>query len=203
MTKALGKQQSETKQRILDAALEALRTEGFAGATSRTIARIGGFNQALIFYHFGSVDAALLAALDASSEARLRQYRGALEQAGSISELLTLAADIYREDRESGHTAVVAQMVAGSLARPELAPQLVQRMEPWIAFCEEAIAKTLGQSAVREVVPARDLAYALVTFYLGVNLVTHLDRDARQTEALFERVVALAPMLEQLLASAD
>ena len=43
-----------TKQQIARAALEALRTEGFAGATSRAIGRIGGFNQALIFYHFGT-----------------------------------------------------------------------------------------------------------------------------------------------------
>jgi len=199
MTKSIDKQEGNTKRRILDAALEALRTEGFAGATSRAIARIGGFNQALIFYHFGSLDAVLLAALEASSQARLERYRNALDQASSISELIQLAADIYREDRQSGHTAVVAQMVAGSLARPELAPQLLQRMETWITFCEDAIAKTLGPSPAAEILPARDLAFALVTFYLGVNLVTHLDRDSSQTDSLFERAVALAPLLEQLL----
>ncbi len=199
MTKSTDKQESNTKRRILDAALEALRTEGFAGATSRAIARIGGFNQALIFYHFGSLDAVLLAALEASSQARLERYRNALDQAGSISELIQLAADIYREDRQSGHTAVVAQMVAGSLARPELAPQLLQRMETWITFCEDAIAKTLGRSPAAEILPARDLAFALVTFYLGVNLVTHLNGDSSQTDTLFERAVTLAPLLEQLL----
>ncbi len=199
MTKSFDKQEGGTKRRILDAALEALRTEGFAGATSRAIARIGGFNQALIFYHFGSLDAVLLAALEASSQARLERYRNALDQAGSISELIQLAADIYREDRQSGHTAVVAQMVAGSLARPELAPQLLQRMETWITFCEDAIAKTLGHSPAAEILPARELAFALVTFYLGVNLVTHLDGDSSQTDTLFERAVALAPLLEQLL----
>src|SRR5882757_9467896 len=142
MNKSTDQQEKGTKWQILDAALEALRTEGFAGATSRAIARIGGFNQALIFYHFGSLDSLLLAALDASSEARLARYRQGLEQATSIAELLQLAADIYREDRKSGHTTVVAQMVAGSLARPQLAPKLVERMEPWVAFCEDAINKT-------------------------------------------------------------
>jgi len=188
-----------TRKRIVDAALKTLKKEGFAGATSRAIARTGGFNQALIFYHFGSLDAVLLAALEASSQARLERYRNALDQAGSISELIQLAADIYREDRQSGHTAVVAQMVAGSLARPELAPQLLQRMETWITFCEDAIAKTLGRSPAAEILPARDLAFALVTFYLGVNLVTHLNGDSSQTDTLFERAVTLAPLLEQLL----
>lgn len=57
-----------TRQRIVDATLETLRNEGFAGATSRAIARAGDFNQALIFYHFGTLDGLLLAALDKTSE---------------------------------------------------------------------------------------------------------------------------------------
>jgi AcrR family transcriptional regulator len=190
----------ETKARILDAAFEALRSEGFAGATSRAIARIGGFNQALIFYHFGSVDGLLLAALDASSAARLERYRTALDEAGSISDLLRMAGEIYREDREGGHTAVVAQLVSGSLARPDLAPAIVERMEPWIGFCEDAITRVVEGSPVAGLVPVRDLAYALMTFYLGVNLLTHLDADSSRTDALFERVSAVAPLLEQLLA---
>lgn len=202
MTKSTDQHERDTKRRILEAALEALRTEGFAGATSRAIARIGGFNQALIFYHFGSLDSLLMAALDVSSQERLTRYRDALDQANSISALLQLAADIYREDRDSGHTTVVAQMVAGSLARPELAPQLVQRMQPWIAFCEDAINKTLAQSPAAQVLPRGDLAYALVTFYLGVNLVTHFDEDGSRTNALFEHAVAFAPLLEQMLGRA-
>ena len=188
-----------TKERILDAAFEALRSEGFAGATSRAIARIGGFNQALIFYHFGSVDGLLLAALDESSAARLERYRTALDQAGSTSDLLRMAGEIYREDREGGHTAVVAQLVSGSLARPDLAPAIVERMEPWIAFCEDAISRVVDGTPIADLVPVRDLAYALMTFYLGVNLLTHLDSDSSRTDALFERVAAVAPVLEQLL----
>ena len=200
MIKKSGSDSSQaTKERILAAAFEALRTEGFAGATSRAIARIGGFNQALIFYHFGSVDSLLLAALDASSAARLERYRSALEQARSIPDLMRMAGEIYREDREGGHTAVVAQLVSGSLARPDLAPAIVERMEPWIAFCEDALARVVAGSPVAELVPIRDLAYALMTFYLGVNLLTHLDADSSRTDALFERVTAVAPLLEQLL----
>jgi len=199
MTKSSDEQVRDIKSRILDATAETLRTEGSAGATLRAIARNGGFNQALIFYHYRTLDAVLLAALDASSQTRLERYRTALDQADPISELIRLAADIKREDRESGHTAVVAQMIAGSLARPELAPEIVKRMEPWITFCQDAITKTLGSSPVAEVVPTRDLAYALVTFYLGLNLLTHLDVDSTSTNALFEKAVTVSPLLEPLL----
>src|ERR687898_1620633 len=86
-----------TKQQIARAALEALRTEGFAGATSRAIARIGGFNQALIFYHFGSLDNLLLAALDLTSEERMTRYRAALDGASTVEELVQVARLIYRQ----------------------------------------------------------------------------------------------------------
>src|SRR5438067_9546412 len=92
-----------TKQQIAHAALEALRSEGFAGATSRAIARIGGFNQALIFYHYGSLENLLLAALDLTSAERMARYREAVDDASTLEELVEVARRIYREDRESGH----------------------------------------------------------------------------------------------------
>jgi AcrR family transcriptional regulator len=187
-----------TRRRIAEAALEALRTEGFAGSTSRVIARIGGFNQALIFYHYGSVENALLAALDLTSEQRMARYREALDGARTLEELIEVARTIYREDSESGHVAVVSQVVAGSLARPELAREVLERMEPWVEFCEEAIRKVVADSPLSEVLPIRELAYGLVSYYLGANLLTHLGGAAR-TEALFERLEELAPAMPPIL----
>src|ERR1700760_1644699 len=80
-----------TKLEIAEAALETLKANGFAGASARAIAHIGAFNQALIFYHFGSVQNALLAALDLISERRLADYGPAFEEARTPSELGRLA----------------------------------------------------------------------------------------------------------------
>jgi AcrR family transcriptional regulator len=187
-----------TRQQIAEAALEALRTEGFAGATSRVIARIGGFNQALIFYHYGSLENALLAALDLTSKERMTRYRDALDSASTLEELIQVARMIYREDSESGHVAVVAQLVAGSLARPELAKGVLERTEPWVEFCEQAIRKVVADSPLGETLPIRELAYGLVSYYLGANLLTHLGGAAR-TEALLEHVEAFAPALAPIL----
>src|SRR6266508_6985190 len=141
MNKKPGRPGGETRRRIIEAALETLKQEGFAGATSRAIARAGGFNQALLFYHFGTLDALLLAALDHTSAQRLERYRKAVDEAETVEELLAVAARVQAEDRETGHTTVVAQMIAGSVARPELAPEMIARMEPWIDLCEQALAK--------------------------------------------------------------
>src|ERR687892_2177045 len=114
MNKKPGRPGGETRQRIVEAALATLKKEGFAGATSRAIARAEGFNQALIFYHFGSLDSLLLAALDKTSEERLESYRDAVRKAETLEEFFHVAARANREDRDSRHVAVVSQMVAGS-----------------------------------------------------------------------------------------
>ena len=54
----------ETRRALVRGAIEALRDEGFSGASAREIARRAGCNQGLVFYHFGSVTNLLLAALD-------------------------------------------------------------------------------------------------------------------------------------------
>jgi len=195
MNKKPGRPTGEaTRKRIVAAALQTLKTEGFSGTTSRAIARAGGFNQALIFYHFGTLDGVLLAALDKTSEERLSRYREAVAKAETATELAEVAARIYREDRDLGHMTVVSQMIAGSVARPGLAREVLARMEPWIELCEEALTKALSGLSVSQVVPLRELAYAFTTFYLGLNLVTHLDEDRERTEALVARLQGLAPL---------
>jgi AcrR family transcriptional regulator len=188
---------TSTRDRIVAAALQTLRDDGITGLSARAIARRGGFNQALIFYHFGSLDSLLLAALDHTSAERIERYRKAVADAESPVELLAVMTSIHAEDRDTGHTTVVAQMISGSVARPELAPEMIARMEPWIELCEGALKKGLARLGVPAVVPLRELAYALVTFYLGVNLLTHLDED-RRIDSLFARVQELSPVLASL-----
>jgi AcrR family transcriptional regulator len=183
-----------TAQTIVEAALATLQEEGFAGATSRAIARRGGFNQALIFYHYGSLEALLLAALQRTSEERLARYRDAVAPARTVEELVPVMADLWEEDQAAGHVRVVSQVIAGSVNRPELSRRVVELMEPWIDLAEETLGRVLPEG-----LPARDAGYATVVFYLGVNLMTHLDPDRTRTDALFAHARELAPLVAAAL----
>jgi AcrR family transcriptional regulator len=191
--------QPTTKDRIVDAALQAIKEDGFAGTSARSIARRGGFNQALIFYHFGSVTDLLLAALDATSEARMTRYRDAVRGVASVADAVRVSTDLYREDLTSGHITVLSEMIAGSLDRPDLGPAIVERLEPWIALAEEAVRNVLDSTGLGEIVPARTLAYAVVALYLGVDLLSHLERDDARAEALFDAATKLGDLLGPLL----
>jgi AcrR family transcriptional regulator len=189
----------ETQQRIVDAALETLKREGFTGASARTIADRGGFNQALIFYHFGTVNRLLLAALDETSQRRLAHYQAAVEQTKTLPELLQTASRLYREDLAAGHITVLNELIGASLAYPELRPEIAARVQPWVHFAETVIVQALAGSPLIKLVPSHDAAFATVALYLGMQMLVHLGGDTTATESLFatgERVAALLGMVQ-------
>jgi AcrR family transcriptional regulator len=184
---------------MIQAALETLKAEGYAGTSARAIARRGGFNQALIFYHFGSVNGLLLAALDYQSAVRMERYRAAVDRARTLEDMLDVAMRIYREDLEAGHMTVLSEMVAGSMAHPELKPEISARLEPWIGFTEGAIKKALAGSPLRPALPSREMAFGLVAFYCGVNMLVNLERDRKEIDRLFQTARGMAPLIKRVL----
>ncbi|GAA3533377.1 TetR family transcriptional regulator [Nonomuraea rosea] len=190
-----GKQQpgAETRDRLIEAAAETVRSHGYAGTSARAIATAAGVNSALVFYHFGGVDPLLLAALDRSSQQRMAAYRQAVDECRTLEELVETANKIYNADLEGGHITFFAEVVGASIARPELRKEITARAEPWIDFVEEALERVIGGSPLARLLPPRDLAYAAITFYLGVNLFTHLDADRTRTQALFGLAERVAP----------
>jgi AcrR family transcriptional regulator len=188
----------DSRDKLVQAALEALRTRGFAGASARTIAGLAGVNPGLIFYYFPSLDELLLAALAESSQERLERHRPAAEAVGSPRELVALLRGIYEQDSASGQIRVVSEMVAGSVARPELGRRVMTLMEPWVTLAEEAVARALAGSPlpIAGLASPRELALAGATFYLGANLVTHLGQAPEAVAGLMAAAERAAAMFE-------
>lgn len=192
------KNSAETKERLLTAATEILREEGYAGASARAIATRAEANSALVFYHFGGVDHLLLAALDRSSAERMEMYRELAGQARTLEELVEVATRIYRTDLERGYIAEFSELVAAAVTKPELRAEINQRSQPWIDFIAGEWDRVLGGSPLAKLLPAREVAYAAIAFYLGVNLFSVLDEDHSRTEGVFDLAGALAPRAKLL-----
>lgn len=186
-----------TRERILDAAFEALRTKGFAGASARVIAGLADVNPGLLFYYFESVEQVLLEALRRSSEERLERHREAVASVQGPAALVAALRDIYQEDRSSGHIRVVSEVVAGSVGRPDLARPVMAMLEPWVTLAEESITRALGPSLAPLADP-RELALAAVTFYLGANLLTELSGDDEGVRSMLASAERAASLFEGL-----
>jgi AcrR family transcriptional regulator len=187
---------ADTRAALIAGAVAALREVGFARASAREIARRADCNQALVFYHFGSVTDLLLAALDDVSARRMTAYRGLVDHAGSLTELVESARAIFVEDLAAGHVGVLVEMITGAQSVDGLGEQVAGRLAPWRELAEAAVHRSLAASPVAALVPAREVAHGVVAGFLGLELLANLDGDPSAALALFDRVLLLAGLLD-------
>jgi AcrR family transcriptional regulator len=189
--------EASTRDRIVEATLRTLRERGFADTTARAIANTGGFNQALIFYHFGSLDRLLQEAFAEASTRQIEKYRAAAAQVTSLSDLVRIARRLHDEDMESGAVTVVTQLMAAA-SEPEERGALLDRFDGWIHLVEEALERAVGSSPIAPVVPAREAAYAIAAMFLGIELMARLDPARSEAEAVFDMLEGIARLVEEI-----
>ncbi len=184
------------REALIEAAVATLTEDGFARASARAIARRAGCNQALVFYHFGTVADLQLAALDAVSTARFIRYSAAVKAVDSPVDLIAVAADAFREDLDAGYAAVLVEMIAGASSSPGLATEVARRIAPWSDFAESAVSAALADSPLGALVPTREIAHAIVALYLGLEMLATLDGDRTRAAALFGHLALLVSAFE-------
>lgn len=193
-TSASTARSSATRRALLEAAIEALRARGFAGASAREIARRAGSSQSLVFYHYTSVVDLLLAALDEVSARRLAQYQPLLEAARTPNDLLATARTVINADLASGDLRVLVEMISGAAVVPGLDEQVRDRLIPWFEFAEAAVTKAVAGTPFAAFVPVGDLARIVVAGILGLEMLASLgERD--RTASLLSDAANLAALL--------
>jgi len=186
---------ASTPQRIIQAALESLREEGFAGATARAIARRGDFNQALIFYHFGSVGNLLLQAFLVQSDEQVAKYGEAAASVSSLTDLVAIAQRLHEDDMRSGAVTAVTQLMAAA-SDPAEGKAILDQFEQWIAIVQNALGRAMG-APLSSVVPTREAAYAIAGMFLGIELISRLDPERSEADAVFAMMANLARIVEE------
>ena len=190
---------TDTKAKLLAGTLRVLTEHGIAGASARTIAAAAGVNQALVFYHFGSVDELLAAACRHGAEQRVALYRDRLAEVRDLSELLALARELHAAEKAAGHLNVLGQLLAGAQTQPRLAPATAAGMSLWIDELEHVLVRVLADSPVSEFVDAGGLAKAIASGFVGLELYEGVDPEgsAHALDAL-DQLAALAGVLTEL-----
>lgn len=192
----------DTKTRIIEATIATLKNNGITGTSARAIARTGEFNQALIFYHFGSIDEVLVATIEYTSRQRIERYRHRLEGVDSLADLASVAGDLHAEDMVEGNLTVLTQLMAGAAGDPEMGRRLRDAFEPWIEVVAGALRNALAGSPFAALVPVDDAALAISALFLGIEQLTHLDPERAPT-TLYTTLQLLAGLIEPLLGSDD
>ncbi|MEU5184123.1 TetR/AcrR family transcriptional regulator [Streptomyces longwoodensis] len=189
----------ETKAKLLRGALRTLTEQGIAKTSARTIAATAGVNQALVFYHFGSVDELLAAACRYGAEQSVSRYRDRLAAVSSLTELLAVGRRIHEEERADGHVALLGQLLAGAQTHAVLGPATAAGLELWIAEIEGVLTRVLAGTPLGEYADPPGLARAVAASFVGIELYEGADA-AGATAALdaLEQLGFVLGALEEL-----
>ncbi|MFJ8827592.1 TetR/AcrR family transcriptional regulator [Streptomyces sp. NPDC102467] len=162
----------------MTAAADTLREEGVAGASARVIAARAGVNQALIFYHFGTVSQLLEAASRQAVDAAVDYYRDRFAEVASLSDLLRTGRELHQRERDAGNVAMMAQLMSGAAGRdPALASAARYAMSAWTVEIESVVQRVLCDSPLAEVADSAGLARAVSASFIGLELYEGVDPE--------------------------
>lgn len=160
-----------TQRRLRAAVVTIVGRRGLASVTARSVAAEAGVNQALIFYHFGTLTDLLAAAYRESVDEALGRYREALASAHGLGEVLDAVEAELGTDRADGGAALMAQLLAAAGQDEALAQLARELLREWRTFVGEAVERAMAGSAVEGLVSPESVVEATLSGMLGAVLV--------------------------------
>jgi TetR/AcrR family transcriptional regulator len=175
-TRRIGAAHSKTRARLVDAAEQLLREEGYAAVTSRRVAAKAGLKPQLVHYYFRTMDDLFIAVLRHNAEENLLRFERAVRADPSlrtlwrlhsdprgatfITEFVALAnhrkairseiADYARRFREAQLEAVTSVLEANGMTEDQLPPVVALLMMTGLTQVlsfERALGVTAGHEA--------------------------------------------------------
>lgn len=192
---------AETRQRIIDATVETLNAEGMMGTSARSIARTGGFNQALIYYHFDSLEDLFFEVVNDVNLRRLDYFGPRLEEVDTLTELIEVAIELQSGAPKPSDNSAVALVVAGWSPDSPLGPKVLANLRPWDEAIAAAVRRITAGSSLADLLPIEDLAHTISALFLGLQLMSRLDPDDPVNARIYEALTESAEVATRLLAA--
>jgi AcrR family transcriptional regulator len=181
-----GRPPSGARERVLEAAIEVLKSDGYAGLTTAKVAARSGQNKALIAYHFGSKQGLVNAAARAVAESITAEVLSVLHDTETPQQVVRGVLDgLWRVlDRDERLARVYFDLAAQAVAEPEARATMQAMRASWRSTAERLLADA-GM-------PASDAETASVTTIAALDglALEWLDRgDTKALTRARERIV--------------
>jgi AcrR family transcriptional regulator len=190
---------TDTKQRLLDGTLTVLGAQGITGVSARSIAAAAGVNQALVFYHYGSLDVLLATACREATRTRVAAYAERFEAVSSLRELLRVGRDLHAAELAAGNVSVLAQMLAAGQHGGRIADVTAEALQMWVDEVEKVLERLLAGSPVAEIADIPGLSRAVAAAFIGVELYEGVDpAGADRALASLDQLAVLVEVVDEL-----
>lgn len=190
----------DTKRKLKDAALRTLAEQGIAGTSARRIAKQAGVNQALIFYHFGTVDDLLITACREVIRQRATVYRDRFAAVTTLAGLVAASRQLLADEHRLGNVTMLAQLLAGAQTRPQLGPPVRASLDLLTVEVKGVLTRILDSTVLAGLIDEEEVAEALSALFVGIELLDVLEPDDQRSTRLFETLERLARLAAHALA---
>lgn len=90
-------------------------------------------------------------------------------------------------------------MLAGAAGSPELTERMRGAFDPWLEVVEEALQQVVGGTPFDDSVDLDHLAFAIASMFLGIELLTHLERREDPETEVFDSLEDMSQLVEGVL----
>jgi AcrR family transcriptional regulator len=127
---------------VLEAGLEVLKAEGYAGLTTAKVAARSGQNKALIAYHFGSKQGLVAAVAHELSESITEEVLGGLGRSDTVERVVRgVLAGLWRVmDRDERLARLYFDLAAVSVVEPDVRAVMREMKSGWRSVLSELLA---------------------------------------------------------------
>ena len=177
-----GRPSTGARERILDAAIEVLKADGYAGLTIAKVAAKAGESKPLVVYHYGSKQGLVEASGRAVAELITAEALGAVAEAGTVEEVLRGVADGIDRllERDERLARLYFDLAAVSVVDPQVRQTITEVNEGWQRVLVDLLEKA-------EDVPPRAQARALALMINACNQGLVLERIERGPTAEWKK----------------
>jgi AcrR family transcriptional regulator len=183
-----------TRRRLLSAAASLIVERGWGAVTTRAVAERAGANQALVHYHFGSIDnlrrESVLAELGPAIGELIDQLLDDRPVPESIHKVMGL---VDRFDLGTDAGVLMAESLLQATRDPKMAQDMARVMGSWGELLGPRLAVAQERGVVRGDIPAEQLTSVLAAFLDGFLIQRMADPGLDTGQAADTLIQLLSP----------
>jgi len=180
MAKVVPEYKEDAKQRIIQAAMEAIAERGYAQTTIEDVAKKLGVSKGAVYWYFSSKED-LLQEVFATILAEMQRvaYAGYNRP---LEEVLTLIFERYSLSDEKRRALFYEMFALASRSTPRIGHIVIEYVNGMVSLAEEEIKRGQQKGTVTTETDARTLAFLIVALYSGLQdyALTYMTRAEMQ-----------------------
>lgn len=188
----------ETRQKLLDAALQVFARNGYERATVDEIVREAGFSKGAFYVHFETKEDLFWEMLEERITAQQETFRQVVDASLSVAENeRRILEQAFNMSAHPLGPAVILEFTAHGMRNEKVREQLARMYERWHTFVAETLTAGQELGVVRKDIDLSLLASTIMALFEGSMIQSHfapenlrLDRKVDDLSALIAELIS-------------